>query len=138
MNSAILDEPESASVEHCLVQMKALGRELQAAIGFIERNLMVELEQSVATQRDCSTALVAIVTRIMQSSQLIEKQPAMASRLRQAANRVLRLNEQYAALLEHSGRSMRMLQMLYQSGSGLAAEKAQSSIGLPNNWSCKA
>ena len=118
-------EKKEQAVEQCLQQMDALARELEQAMSAIAGNSPDALEQSIRQQQGSVGELAAALDRARKAGEaehaplavnLAGAGPAKAnldSRIGKAARKLCGLNEQYAALLEHSGRSMRMLKALY-------------------------
>ncbi len=111
-------------MEQCLEQMDALARELEMAMGAIAANAPAALEQSVRLQQGRVGELAAVLEAaqkngVVPGTRFAENpvHPSAAnldSRIRKAARKLWSLNEEYAALIEHSGRSMRMLKALYE------------------------
>ena len=107
-------------MEQCLEQMDALARELEMAMGAIAANAPAALEQSVRLQQGRVGELSAVLDAArkngsMPGARFVEDASAanLDLRIRKAARKLWSLNEEYSALIEHSGRSVQMLKKLY-------------------------
>lgn len=101
-------------LEVCLAQIDTFAGEIGRAISAIAANAIDVLEDSVEQQQEQSPRLAASVVRALQirDGEDTTVRP-LRLRLSSAMQRLYGMNQQYAALLEHSGRSIRMLQALY-------------------------
>ena len=117
MNQDLVNEDFGAA--RCAEALTALADEIVVAIGAIARNALPELESSVARQHAMCSPLVSLYCEqfvLPETRQLDPRIVAASARLR-------RLNREYAALLQYSGRTLRMLQALH--GTSTAASGAE-------------
>ena len=138
MASMVTDVTKVHPLQHCLEQIDSLAAELQHATEAITGNSLSSLEKSLHLQQERSAKLIAAVEKAQEAGEFQNSSaPALTSRVRQAARKLCGLNEQYAALLEHSGRSMRMLQALYQHASvpRSGMDPAHGGSGQHQTWS---
>ncbi len=135
------DRAREQAVQQCLRQMDALARELRKAMGAIAANSLPSFEASLPAQREGVAKVSAALAQVEDAASKpanVAGPAELDGRLRVAARELLKLNEQYSALLEHAGRSMRMLSALYgrapaaSNGLRLAAGGEQS-----QTWSWK-
>lgn len=113
------DATEQA-IQNCLRQMDALATELGTAMTAIAANSLSRLHESLTLQRKGSLEVSAAFAQI-RSANAPEKPgpPHFDERLQAAALRLWTVNQQYAALLEHAGRSVSMLRSLYDGNDGI-------------------
>ena len=122
--------------------LRLLASELDRAMLAIAGNSISTLEDSIANQQDLSYRLGQLVQEINP----INKIPGMAGaslsdcNLREeilAASRTIdRLNHQYAALLQHSSRSVAQMIALFSSFQGNFKEASGRASGY-RTWSCQ-
>ncbi len=98
--------------QDCIDRMEALGGELRVAMRAIAENDIGALEQSVLRQVEGSARLRAALHGWDPQGAGIAT-PERRVRVGKAARELSRSADKYAAVLEHSGRSARMLQALY-------------------------
>jgi hypothetical protein len=116
MPSGAKTETREQSMQNCLDQMDALAGELRQAMGAIAGNTLASLEESVRRQGERSAVLQLALSRLQVGGDLpgsVSTLFAWSSRFRKAAQALWKLNEEYAALLEHSESSLRMLRALH-------------------------
>ncbi len=132
---AILAETGAARQEaqHCLAQMEALAHEIRTAIDAVAGNALPVLEDSVERQRELANGLGVAVSRVRAAGlgrQGTSLQQDFESRFRKGLQALSTLNEEYAVLLEHSGRSVRLLQALHGKEAGPNNRSARFGNGL--------
>jgi hypothetical protein len=114
-----------------LQTLQALAAEMTAAMSAIAGNALSDLEDSVAKQEILCASLLSMkrtLPRESRSAAHRELLPQLAS--------VNALNQQYASLLKHSGRSIALLSALCQSHTGRSQE-ARGSRSKHQTWSCE-
>ncbi len=102
--------------EHSLAQMDALAGEIGTAIRAIGGNALPALEQSIERQGELAAGLELALSRLRAAGMDSRGEPLppeLSSRLRAGARSLARLNDEYAALLKHSGHSLRLLLALH-------------------------
>lgn len=103
---------ENGAVQHSLAQMHALAGEIGTAIRAIGGNALPALEQSIERQGELAAGLGLALSRLRVAGLDSGEKPLppeLSSRLREGARSLARLNDEYAALLKHSGHSVRLL-----------------------------
>ena len=136
----IRNDAKEQAVAYCLEQMDALAQELGKAMSAIAANSPASLEQSIQLQHGRVNSVTAALDTVRKSGEMPGSSSAahpsamnLDSRISKAARKLWSLNEQYAALLEHSGRSMRMLKALY--GHASVPPNERPSVGQYRTWS---
>ena len=116
---------ENKEIRYCLEQMSSLAEEVKGAIRAIADNNLSTLEASVQRQGEKASSLHLAITRLRQEAiagRNSPEPPALKAWLQKAAYVLNGVNEEYAALIEHSGSSVRMLQALHGSRAGLQSQ----------------
>ncbi len=119
MGSAAEQQTPERVKQDCLDRMEALGGEFRLAIRAIAANDISALEASVLRQVEGSAGLRAALLGC--DPLLAPREWVSGTRFEQAARDLSRIAREYAGLLEHSGRSMQMLEALYGQRSEVAA-----------------
>ncbi len=96
--------------QDCLNGFDLLSRELRRAMLAIAANDADELDASLGRQAQSRAALESALVRFERSA--LRSAPAK-TRILRAARELSALNEQYAALVAHSGESVRLLSALH-------------------------
>ena len=112
MASPANTEAAKGAVQHSLAQMDALAGEIGTAIRAIGGNSLPALEQSIERQGELAAGLGLALSRLRAASANASGEPLpaeLSSSLREGAQSLARLNDEYAALLKHSGHSLRLL-----------------------------
>jgi hypothetical protein len=124
-----------------LQSLRALTDELEAAMGAIARNALPELEDSIDNQQVLSARLNGLVNDLcvpLQANSGISQanlDEDMKGQIRSANQTLQRLNQRYAALLQHSSRSVAIMASLFSSFQGQFQEASgPRSI---QTWSCQ-
>jgi hypothetical protein len=141
MGSAGVQDRELKAAEYLQV-LRALGLELERAMQAISRNALVEFEESVEAQQALSSRLGQLAGAL--AAPLAADSPKVDVRLDgemtsqiQAASKTLEgLNRRYAALLEHSSRSVALMASLFRSFQG-EFQEASGARSKQQTWSCQ-
>lgn len=127
--------------EH-LQLLQSLARELERAMSAIARNSIDDLEDSIAQQQSLSAQLV-VLSDGLKSQFSLDAPVALAGRdtlldeIRAASGALQGLNQRYAALLEHSSRSVALMVSLFSSFKGQFQEGSGPRLK-QQTWSCRA
>ncbi len=105
-------ETREQAWSRCVQQMDALADEMRQAIGAIANNALISLEQSVRRQGEQSASLRWTLSHLRARGHSPTASPQLDSRFHKATQTLCSLNKEYAALLHHSGESLRMLRAL--------------------------
>jgi hypothetical protein len=114
-----------------LQTLQALASEMTVAMCAIAGNALSDLEDSVAKQEMLCANIVA-----MKRTYPIDQRFAAHHKLLPQLASVNALNQQYAALIKHSGRSIALLSALCQSHTGRSQE-ARGIRSKHQTWSCE-
>jgi len=108
----------------------------------IAQNALPDLEESVASQQALSSRLTALVNEICvpleaeaSASQTLLNENAM-QQIRIASESLRNLNRRYAALLQHSSRSIALMAALFNSVKGQIKEASGPRLKY-QTWSCQ-
>ena len=116
MKHAAKNNSPKPEARDCVERMEALSGEFRAAIEAIAANDVAALEASVERQAQGCTRLRAALHLWRPELELAKGAavtPADKVTFVHAARGLSRALKEYAAVMDHSGRSMRMLQALY-------------------------
>ncbi len=126
----------------CLANLQGLARELETAMNSIAMQELFLLQESIRGQQAACSQLEHL-QRGRRSTLLADEAFAetcvasdLAFQIEEAIAAVLSLNERYAALLRHSGDTLRLFAGLFRNYQG----PTQSASGLQANlqtWSCE-
>ena len=123
--------------------LHALAAELEYAMQAIARNRIADLEDSIVNQQLLSSRLEKLISELCMPRQSFDPDDQAQRDFEnnlgeiQIASDVLRkLNQRYAALLRHSGRSMALMATLYGSFTGEFKEASGPRLSHPT-WSCQ-
>ena len=141
MIGAIAEDRNRKAAEY-LVLLRSLAAELERAMKAISRNALSELEESVSNQQTLSAQLSVLAEEI--SGPLKENPAAPRSGIDPdlmgqilTSNEVLqKLNRAYAALLQHSSRSVALMVSLFDSMRGQFQEVSGPRLK-HQTWSCQ-
>jgi hypothetical protein len=119
-----------------------MSRELEIAMQAIAQNALADLEESVANQQILSTRLVELADEISVplranpdlTPTLIDEN--LMSQIRVANDGLQKLNRGYAALLQHSSRSVALMASLFSSLKGQFQEASGPRLKY-QTWSCQ-
>ena len=141
MNSQALQKPDELAATY-LQQMQELAFEISVATDAIATNALATLQESVAKQEMLCANLAILANEFGDGSAASEQllppcnDAAINGKIRAARRAIVELNLQYAALLEHSGKSITLLISLCKSHTG----RSQEARGLrlkQQTWSCE-
>ena len=146
--TAIAVEDRNVKTAEYLELLRSLASEMEKAIHAIAHNALPDLEESVASQQIMSNRLLVLAVEISPSlkshsavSPASVDPPAfvdedMIHQVQTAGDTLQRLNRRYAALLQHSSRSVALMASLFSSYKGQIKEA--SGPGLKHQtWSCR-
>jgi hypothetical protein len=125
-----------------LQSLRALTHELEAAMEAIAHNALPELEDSIDNQQVLSARLSAqaddlcVPLRASSGISQASLDEDMKLQIRSANQTLQRLNQRYAALLQHSSRSVAMMASLFSSFQGQLQE-ASGPRSRFQTWSCQ-
>lgn len=129
--------------ENYLAILQGLVRELETAMKSIAMQKIIPFQESIRLQQAACSRLAQL--QHSRTSKLLRKDRSseetgcdsdLSLQIEEAIAAVLLINQQYAALLKHSGETLRLFAGLLQSYRGLK----QSASGLQANlmtWSCE-
>jgi hypothetical protein len=149
MNSDVVDFPKPLALEY-LQHIEALTAEIKAGMEAIGSNALSTFEESVSKQQGLCMSLSQLTGQVSLKQETGQgtKQDgalprpasapdrALTNRIRIAAELLLDLNQQYAALLKHSGESVRLFAGLCRSYTGHFQSPAEMGANRPG-WSCR-
>ena len=122
--------------------LRSLASEMEKAMQAIAHNVLPDLEESVASQQIMSARLVVLADEISPS---LKSNPAvspagldaeMMQQVRVAGDSLKNLNRRYAALLQHSSRSVALMASLFNSYKGQFKEASGPRLK-HQTWSCQ-
>jgi hypothetical protein len=120
----------------------ALGDELEKAMHAIAQNALPDLEESVANQHALSSRLTSLVNQVcipLETEAPISQHCVdedMIRQIRSASCSLQQLNRRYAALLQHSSRSVAQMAALFNSVRGQIQEASGTRLKV-QTWSCQ-
>jgi hypothetical protein len=141
MTANALQDRSSMAAEY-LELLRSLASEMEKAIRAIAHNALSDLEESVASQQIMSARLVALaneISPIMKSSPEVSPSGLDAETMQQvrlAGDSLQNLNRRYAALLQHSSRSVALMASLFSSYQGQFKEASGPRLK-HQTWSCQ-
>jgi hypothetical protein len=141
MNTAGVQNRELKAAEY-LQSMRALSYELERAMQAIAENALADFEESIAIQQFLSGRLGELAREL--SAPLESNAAAVDSQLdgdltkqiRTASGTLQKLNQRYAALLQHSSRSVALMASLFSSFTGQFQEASGPRLK-HQTWSCQ-
>ena len=120
----------------------SLAAELEKAMNAIAQNALPDLEESIVNQQALSSRLTSLVNQICVPlrTETPASQPGadedMIGQIRTASNSLQQLNRRYAALLQHSSRSVAQMVALFNSARGQIQEVSGPRLKV-QTWSCQ-
>ena len=122
MQVAVENMPEPLALIY-LEHLDALSAELRLAMQAVGANALTRFEESVSRQQDLCTRMGSLAQvpsglhgrRDPGETTELSQDSALTERIRQASESLQELNRRYAALLKHSGDSLRLFAGLCQS-----------------------
>jgi hypothetical protein len=132
----------NSMAQEYLELLQSLASEMQKAMQAIAHNALPDLEESVASQQIMSARLLVLADEI---SPALNSNPAvspagldaeMMQQVRVAGDSLKNLNRRYAALLQHSSRSVALMASLFNSYKGQFKEASGPRLK-HQTWSCQ-
>jgi hypothetical protein len=141
MNSGDAQNRNLKAAEY-LQLLGSLAVELEKAMNAIAQNALPDLEESIVNQQALSSRLTVLVNQICVP--LKTETPAskpgldeeMIGQIHTASNSLQQLNRRYAALLQHSSRSVAQMVELFNSVRGQIQEASGPRLKV-QTWSCQ-
>jgi hypothetical protein len=125
-----------------LQSLRLMTGELERAMQAIASNALPDLEESIDSQRALSARLARLADDLcapLESKPVITRaniDEDMMSQIRTADETLQRLNQRYAALLQHSSRSVALMASLFSSFQGQFQEASGPRLK-HQTWSCQ-
>ena len=122
--------------------LQDLAHELERAMQAIARNALAEFEESIANQQAICSRLGVLVNDLstpldVQTTEIDSTfDRDMKSQIQAASGTLQKLNYRYAALLQHSSRSVELMTSLFSSFKGQFQE-ASGPRFKHQTWSCQ-
>ena len=142
MTDAVVPDPNRRAAEY-LHLLQALAEELEAAMGAISRNALLDLEESLVDQEALGARLrlLAGEAALFRQRRSETASPAgidseLVNRMIRASTTLQQLNREYAVLLQHSSRSAAMMVSLLSSCKGQFQEASGPRLKV-QTWSCQ-
>jgi hypothetical protein len=141
MTTAGDQDRESKAAEY-LQSLRCMTDELERAMQAIARNALTDFEESIDSQQVLSARLARLADDLCVP---LEAQPAIARpqmdedmmrQIRAADDTLQQLNRRYAALLQHSSRSVALMASFFSSFQGQFQE-ASGPRSKHQTWSCQ-
>jgi hypothetical protein len=135
-------EDRNSKASEYLELLRSLASEMEKAMQAIAHNALPDLEESVASQQIMSARLLVLANEI---SPTTNSNPAvspaglgreMMQQVRVAGDALQNLNRRYAALLQHSSRSVALMASLFSSYKGQFKEASGPRLK-HQTWSCQ-
>jgi hypothetical protein len=141
MTTAGDQDRESKAAEY-LQALRSMTGELERAMQAIARNALTDFEESIDSQQVLSARLARLADDLSVS---LQTQPAIARasmdedmtrQIRSAGDTLQQLNRRYAALLQHSSRSVALMTSFFSSFHGQFQEASGPRLK-HQTWSCQ-
>ena len=141
MYTASVQDRELKAAEY-LQSLRDLAHELERAMQAIARNALADFEESIAVQQTLCCRLVEIAREL---SAPLEAQTEgmetqldndMTKQIQDASGVLQKLNLRYAALIQHSSRSVALMASLFSSFKGQFQEASGPRLK-HQTWSCQ-
>jgi hypothetical protein len=141
MSAAAVRDRELQAAEY-LQSLRSMTSEMERAMQAIAHNTLPELEESVANQQILSVRLGTLANDLcvpLEAKDTISHTNVdveLMSQIRGAMGTLQNLNRQYAALLQHSSRSLAVMASLFNSAKGQFQEASGPRLK-HQTWSCQ-
>jgi hypothetical protein len=143
MNTAGVPDRESQAAEY-LESLRSMTGEMERAMQAIADNALSEFEESVANQQLLSARLGTLANDLcvpLKSNAVVAQPGAniddeLMGQIRGAMAALQNLNRRYAALLQHSSRSVAVMASLFNSFQGQFQEASGPRLK-HQTWSCQ-
>jgi hypothetical protein len=141
METAGIEDRDLKAAEY-LQSLRAMTGELERAMQAIAGNALPDFEESIDTQQVLSARLAKLADELCAP---LEATPAIARaamdedtmrQIRTADETLQQLNRRYAALLQHSSRSVALMTSLFSSFQGQIQEASGPRLK-HQTWSCQ-
>jgi hypothetical protein len=141
MTAAAVPDRNGTAAEY-LQLLRSLAGEMERAMKAIAQNALPDLEESVASQQIMSARLLVLADEL---SAPLKSNPAaspikidedMMQQVHVAGDALQNLNRRYAALLQHSSRSVALMSSLFSSFQGQFKEASGPRLK-HQTWSCQ-
>jgi len=145
MTTAGVQDRELKAADY-LQSLRSMTRELERAMQAIASNALPDLEESIDNQQLLSARIAGLANDLADTLCVpLEQKPAiavaaidedMAKQIRTANDTLQKLNRRYAALLQHSSRSLALMSQLFSSFQGQFQEASGPRLK-HQTWSCQ-
>jgi hypothetical protein len=145
MTTAGVQDRELKAADY-LQSLQSMTRELERAMQAIASNALPDLEESIDNQQLLSARLAGLANDLADTLCVpLEQKPAiavaaidedMAKQIGTANDTLQKLNRRYAALLQHSSRSLALMSQLFSSFQGQFQEASGPRLK-HQTWSCQ-
>ena len=141
MNDEALKKRDQIAATY-LQKMQELAFEITVAMDAIASNRLPKFQESVARQEMLCASLASMANavgegiRSSEQADLSRLDSAVDQKIRAAGGAIRELNQQYAALLKHSGKTIALLALLCRSQSGRLQEACGPRLK-HQTWSCE-
>ena len=141
MTTAGDQDRESKAAEY-LQALRSMTGELERAMQAIARNALSDFEESIDNQQVLSTRLARLADDLsvsLQTQHAIARASMdedMTRQIRSAGDTLQQLNRRYAALLQHSSRSVALMTSFFSSFHGQFQEASGPRLK-HQTWSCQ-
>jgi hypothetical protein len=141
MSATAVQDRNGKATEY-LQLLRSLSFEMEKAMQAIAGNALPDLEESVASQQILSARLLVLADEISPSLKTNSATSAtgidedMLQQVQTAGAALQKLNRRYAALLQHSSRSIALMASLFSSYKGQLKEASGPRLK-HQTWSCQ-
>jgi hypothetical protein len=141
MTTAGVHDRDLKAAEY-LQSLRSMTSELERAMRAIARNALPEFEESIESQQVLSARLARLADDLcvpLEAKTAIARAAIdedMMRQIRTADETLQRLNQRYAALLQHSSRSVALMASLFSSFQGQFQEASGPRLK-HQTWSCQ-
>jgi hypothetical protein len=140
MDSQALQQRDQLAASY-LQQMQDLALEISVAMDAIAANALSRFQESVAKQEMLCFSLAQVANSVAKCDAFASQpappyNPAIHQEIQAASEAIRKLNLRYAALLEHSGRSIALLASLCKNYLGQSQEMRGPGLKR-QTWSCE-
>jgi hypothetical protein len=141
MTAAGVQDRDLKAAEY-LQSLRSMTGELERAMQAIARNALPEFEESIDSQQVLSARMAKLaddLCRPLEAKAVITQaniDEDMMRQIRTADETLQRLNQRYAALLQHSSRSVALMASLFSSFQGQFQEASGPRLK-HQTWSCQ-
>jgi hypothetical protein len=139
MSATAVQDRNGKATEY-LQLLRSLSSEMEKAMQAIAGNALPDLEESVASQQVLSARLLVLADEISPKSNpavlMASVDQQMLQQVQLAGDTLQKLNRRYAALLQHSSRSVALMASLFSSYQGQLKEASGPRLK-HQTWSCQ-